>query len=152
MLLQNQNFRNAFWPSTLDGFFEFFNKGLNKHPDYKFHNRRLEKHRSELKTEKKMGLFSNASDEHCLQHWLPPRYNLGHHLRSIPTPVNSASTTPRSRARLGDIVTTSCRTTSPPISSHRTRRCSTGSEIHSSRTATCSSCRWATHPWCCSSP
>ena len=48
MLLQNQNFRNAFRPSTLDGFFEFFNKGLDKHLDYKFHNRRLEKHQAEL--------------------------------------------------------------------------------------------------------
>ena len=48
MLLQNQNFRNAFWPSTLDGFFEFFNKGLDKHLDYKFYNRTLEKHRAEL--------------------------------------------------------------------------------------------------------
>ena len=48
MLLQNQNFRNAFRPSTLDGFFEFCNKGLDKHPDYKFHNRRLEKHRADL--------------------------------------------------------------------------------------------------------
>ena len=48
MLLQNQNFRNAFRPSTLYGFFEFFNKGLDKHPDYKFHNRRLEKHRADL--------------------------------------------------------------------------------------------------------
>ena len=33
MILQNQNFRNAFLPSTLDSFFEFFNKELDKHLD-----------------------------------------------------------------------------------------------------------------------
>ena len=48
IILQNQNFRNAFRPSTLDGFFEFFNKELVKHLDYKFHNRRLKKHRADL--------------------------------------------------------------------------------------------------------
>ena len=29
-------------------FFEFFNKELTKHLDYKFHNRKLEKHRAEF--------------------------------------------------------------------------------------------------------
>jgi hypothetical protein len=48
MILQNQNFRNAFRPSTIDSFFKFFNKELDKHLDYKFHNRTLEKHRAKL--------------------------------------------------------------------------------------------------------
>ena len=33
MILQNQNFLNAFRPSTLDSFFEFVNKELDKHLD-----------------------------------------------------------------------------------------------------------------------